>query len=171
MKSSLRFILFSSLLISLTLSSFVIESVDRTVKLQSQVAEVKMNMRLKNTGQTSLSSFHLIYNDEDQKDLIFLQVLFGEKSQELKVNKLYHRQNFTWYEVQFNQPLAANAHSQFIVIENYFGKMKALPKAIKMFDDQYMVYSDNAFLNSPYAVHKQRTTYKLNSPPLYLIVK
>lgn len=164
---SKRSLLIFFTIIGCAFSQLVIENSENSVKLTSHIAESTYHLTVKNIGSQSLSSLKWTIFNCCQTKLIFLRAEgLYEKYTDISVKNDGVNQNYTNYQFLFKNPLQPNQKLSIKITENYFGRMKPLPKKITLAEDQNVMYTDNALLYSEYDVLKHKVTYQTPSPPM-----
>ncbi|KAI6191093.1 Dolichyl-diphosphooligosaccharide--protein glycosyltransferase subunit 1 [Aphelenchoides bicaudatus] len=142
-------------------------SVVRTVDITTQIIKATTEYEIKNNGKSSVSSFlHGLSVEEDKQLALILanaEKRDGKKLKTAKVEVQSAPKTQAFYRVDLETPLAAGATAKVVVRTEVTQLLKAYPATIVQAENQFMLYSGNAYLESPYVLERQSTSIKVGS--------
>ena len=141
--------------------------------LTTQVARVSTTMRVENTGAEPASKLTLALTAEQSKKVAFMEIMLKEAKGKgknvavamspLEVEEVLEQDTVTLYTVSLPIPLK---QGEVINVEFYVALshlMKPFPEEIGQSESQFVEYSDDAYILSPYPIKSQLSIFKLAS--------
>lgn len=154
------FLLFCALISNNVKADIVINEVERTVDLTSQLAKISTTITLENKGDSPVKEFSLTFLENELKHLSFLEVV--DKANDEK--KLSHTSdNGGMFKVSLLAPLPKDEETSVVVEAVFTHFLKPYPAKIAQSEKQQILYTGSLYFYSPYNVKTQKSIVKLAS--------
>jgi oligosaccharyltransferase complex subunit alpha (ribophorin I) len=167
MKSTVLFTLFLVTLCVIAdpiYTGITLDNVDRTIDLSKpNMVRQSITLTATNSGsQTAQSIFFSLPRDFASK-LSFFHVSSGSKKTDVisQVTDSTTNKDAVLYEYTLDSALKSGEKLSLTLALGFIGLVKPYPEYIKQKDNQKLLYKDNVYLFSPYAVKSQKTTVRL----------
>jgi len=163
---------FSALLVSAESSADLVNAkVERTIDLQSHLAQITNVITVENTGSAPQKSYTFVVEPAHAKHVAFIgaQLTSDSKSgdaesRRLLVTALSQDSNKgALYRVDFRGDLAAGKSLSFEVELVLFNEQRAFPEEIAQNERQLVLFKSNVYYYSLYQTKRQSTTLNLAS--------
>lgn len=131
-----------SLSASQTLDIFkdvILQSVERTVDVRSQLTKIKTTIEVKNERDTPLNEFYFAVPNEQAESLrlfVIVDHYNTSKKYDYKIIdnlKIKSEHNATLYKLELDTPLKSGQTRMFETYETHWGRMTPLPRQINVF--------------------------------------
>ncbi|GMT25055.1 hypothetical protein PFISCL1PPCAC_16352, partial [Pristionchus fissidentatus] len=164
--SRMKFLFFTlGLLATLALSQDVkITDAERTVDVTSQIAKINVALTVQNSGKSALSEVLFYVTSDEAAHLAHISSSI--KKQTVKVQAQAAVQGFAVYKLVLPKKVEAGASETVNVEYVLVQSLVPFPEQITQDETQYVVYTGNAHISSPYSVDKQKTTVVFGSGKL-----
>ncbi|CAD6194861.1 unnamed protein product [Caenorhabditis auriculariae] len=134
--------------------------IDRTIDVSSQIVKITALHTLENTGDEA-KTVQIALSDDENAHLAYLSAQIDGVKGRLTVSKDAESKNgFKIYTVTLRNPVAKGKQIKLKVNKRLTAALKPLPAKISQLENQFVVFSGNAYVPSVYAVATQKTTVK-----------
>jgi len=149
-------ILFNQLFVG---ADIVIDELERTIDLTSQLAKTSTVITLENKGNAAVSEFSLAFQAGEANHIAFLEI--SDKTDDEV--KLAHKADGSGYKVSLPSPLGKDESATYVVDAVFSHMLKPYPTKIGQSEKQQILFIGNIYFYTPYVVKSQSTTVKLSS--------
>ncbi|KAI5742418.1 hypothetical protein M8J77_007082 [Diaphorina citri] len=148
----------------------VIKNVDRNIDISSQIVKIQYKYTVTNTGENIIKSLAIATDGEFKRHMAYISAQSGEMLKtplsisEIKtIKKSPAPGNKILWKVELKEYLVKNKLVN-IDIEIFLTKyLNPFPTSISQKDKQFVVYTGNAYVYSPYLIHVQKTFIHLGT--------
>lgn len=146
----------------------VIDSLDRTINLESQLVKITTKLTLTNNGKGAIKGFHYAIEDTLVSKLAFIGATVGssEIKTYLRVNEVQVKdapKGSTSYRIELKKALSSS-ESVTVTVEVVLGKaLEMFPAEIVQKEKQLVLLKANHYAFLPYKCKTQTTAVKLPS--------
>lgn len=141
-------------------ADIVINELERTIDLTSQLAKLSTVVTLENKGESAVSDFILSFEAKDAKHLAFLEV--SDKTDD-EVKLSISPADSGNFKVSLGTSLSKGETFSCIVESVFSHILQPYPAKIAQSEKQQILYTGNLFYYTPYTVKTQKTIVKLSS--------
>lgn len=150
-------LLLLALVLGCTSATLVNKDVSREVDLSTQIAKVKSEVTVENTGAGPASSYTVLIDLAAKPNLAYVSVSAGGKV--LPLNKVSCGE----YEATLASPLTAGGSVSLTITTSFIHTLEPFPKAINQADNQLVRHHGNAYFFSPYLTTSQTSKFLLGT--------
>lgn len=144
-------------------NQLIIQNVDRTVDLQTQLVKISASITLENTGKDAVKIFLMAEEPKTVGILSYRNVKDASKN-DLKISSAQvENQQGKFYSVQLNQPLESGRSTTVLLEAVYAKSLVPYPSSIAQKEKQLVRYFGNHYFYTPYITNKQKTELVLSS--------
>jgi len=143
-------------------ADIIIDELERTIDLTSQLAKISTVITLENKGDSPVNEFLVGFQENEVKHLAFLEIS-DKADDEVKLTHAAAEAGSGLFKVSLLSPLTKDDSTSVIVEVVLTHFLKPYPAKIAQSEKQQILFTGNLYFYSPYLVKSQKTIVKLSS--------
>ncbi|XP_014781334.1 dolichyl-diphosphooligosaccharide--protein glycosyltransferase subunit 1 [Octopus bimaculoides] len=139
-------------------SDLVLNKVERGIDVSSHLIKISTSMTIENTGKTTANHFVYVLDPYLQNHEAYVGATLKSEDDKLKVKKkqtTIKGQKNIYYQIDLSSGIEPGKTAVVELEEIYTHALQAYPSQIAQSEKQYVVFSTNLYLFSPYRVISQ----------------